>query len=143
MPEKRLKLVSEKITVIPRTENIAELAKLYSIADVVLNLSYEESFGLTSVEGMACGTPSILYRATASPELITPECGVIVEAGDIDGVVKGVIDICNRGKEHYSEACVSHVLNNFNKDDLYCDYIDLYNRYIQKKSLSLSHYKKI
>ena len=57
------------IVAIPRTESVAELAALYAVADVVLNLSCEETFGLTTVEGFACGTPGIVLRATASPEL--------------------------------------------------------------------------
>ena len=32
------------------------------------------------------GTPAIVYDNTAQPELITPETGLVVENGDIEGV---------------------------------------------------------
>jgi len=77
-------LSSENINKLPkgiigilRTENIEELAQLYASADVVTSLSYQEAFGLTPVEGFACGTPAIVYNATATPELINPEIGII------------------------------------------------------------------
>lgn len=70
---------------LPRTSNVQELVFYYSIANVVLNLSREETFGLTTVEGMACGTPSIVYNATASPELVNDQSGFVVEPGDIKG----------------------------------------------------------
>ena len=88
--ELRNKVKEYGILGIPRTENMKELTDLYSGASVVLNLSYGESFGLTTVEGFACGTPSVVYRATASPELITPDTGIVCEAGDVDAVADAV-----------------------------------------------------
>lgn len=64
--------IPEVVHALPITKDRNQLLKLYNAADIVLNLSYEESFGLTTVEGMACGTPSIVYNCTASPELVSP-----------------------------------------------------------------------
>ena len=50
----------ERIVSISRTESTEDLASLYSAADVVLNLSYEETFGMTTVEGFSCGTGHIV-----------------------------------------------------------------------------------
>lgn len=116
---------------IARTENVGELVALYNGASIVMNLSYEETFGLTTVEGFACGTPGIVYNVTASPELITPETGIIVDPGDIDGVAKAIGEIQGKGKNFYSIACRERVVRHFNKDDRYQEYLDLYESLIK------------
>ncbi|WP_417009143.1 glycosyltransferase [Bacteroides congonensis] len=111
---------------IEKTQNQRELAEYYSMADVVLNLSYQETFGMTTVEGMACGTPGIVYDTTASPELITDETGMVVEAGDIDKLLLSILDIRKKGKEKYSVACRNRAIICFNKDKQFSEYIKLY-----------------
>lgn len=108
------------------TQNVSELVMLYSMADIVLNLSYAETFGLTTVEGFACGTPSIVYNATASPELVTPETGIVVAPGDISGLVKAVDQLLS--KEKPINACRKHAIDTFNKEDKYQEYLSLYER---------------
>lgn len=49
-----------------------ELAALYASMDVFFNPSSEETFGMTTVEAMACGIPVVLYDVSASRE-IQPE----------------------------------------------------------------------
>ena len=57
--------------------------------DVLLNLShFQESFGRTVLEGMACGCAVVAYDWGAIPELIDESCGVLVPFRDIDAVVK-------------------------------------------------------
>lgn len=111
---------------IPVTTNNEALVKLYNCADIVLNLSYEETFGLTTVEGMACGTPSIVYNRTASPELVDDTTGVVVEAGDIDGLVNAIHEMIGNGREHYSNLCRERATRMFDKNKTYQKYIDLY-----------------
>lgn len=115
---------------IPRTENVEELVAIYNGAFIVMNLSYEETFGLTTVEGLACGTPGIVYNCTASPELVTPETGVVVEPGDIQGVANAACEIFKKGKMSYSYACRLRAETLFDKDKRYQDYIRLYNNLI-------------
>lgn len=111
---------------IERTNNLDELVEWYSLAEVVLNLSYQETFGLTTVEGFACGTPSIVYDCTASPELMEKGVGEIVNPGDIDAVVQAVYNIASNGKMHYMTQCISHVRKKFSDKDRYADYLNLY-----------------
>ena len=113
---------------IERTENLLELAKLYSHAQVLLNLSYQETFGMTTIEAAACGTPAIVYNATASPELVTHQTGIIVNPGDINGVYSAINEILNKGKSHYSEYCRLHAVSKFNNETGFFNYVSLYNQ---------------
>lgn len=117
---------------IARTENVNELVALYSGASIVMNLSYEETFGLTTVEGFACGTPSIVYNATASPELITPETGVVVEPGDIEGVSIAVQSLME--KEKPVQECRERAVNYYNNIDRFNEYISLYERLLKENN---------
>ena len=75
--------------------NQDELVNLYSAADVFLNLSTEETFGLVSVEAMACGTPVIVMNSTASPELIVEkDAGIIIEINDSISTIMNKIKSC-------------------------------------------------
>ncbi len=126
LSEIHLKSLPKEIIGIPRTNNIADLAQLYSSADIILNLSVEESFGLTTVEGFSSGTPGIVYNCTASPELITPETGVIVNKGDIKAIIKSINTIKENRKASYSKACRERAERLYNKEDRYMDYLKLY-----------------
>lgn len=126
LSEEQLQGLPSGIVGIRRTESVEVLADLYSAADVILNLSREETFGLTTVEGFACGTPGIVFDCTASPELITPETGFVVEQGNIGGVIAAIEAIRFRGKATYAAACRSRVLSCFRKEDRWAEYLNLY-----------------
>lgn len=115
---------------IPRTDNVGELVALYNSASIVMNLSFEETFGLTTVEGFACGTPSIVYNATASPELVTPETGRIVAPGDIEGVAEAVKELLS--KEKPIEACRKRAVDCYDKNDRYREYLELYEELLKE-----------
>lgn len=117
---------------IRRTDNINELVNLYNGALAVTSLSYEETFGLTTVEGFACGTPGIVYNATASPELITPETGIVVEPGDLVGVSDAIRMISKNGKAVYSKSCRNRAVEYFNMNDRYRDYVRLYEEVMKR-----------
>ena len=124
--KKQIEQLPNNILGIERTDNVGELADIYSSADLVLNLSYEETFGLTTVEGFVCGTPGIVYNATASPELIDVSTGIVVEQGNINKLTEAIYSIKKKGKEYYSEACVNRAYRLYKKEDRYKEYIDLY-----------------
>lgn len=111
---------------VERTSSMDELAQFYSDADVLLSLSSAETFGLTPVEAFACGTPAIVYNNTAQPELVTPETGLIVETGDISGLIQAIESIRAKGKSFYTQACRKRAEEFYNKDERFMDYISLY-----------------
>ena len=134
LSEDKIEELPDGIIGIKRTQSVQELAELYSTADIVLSLSRAETFGLTVVEGMACGTPAIVYNNTAAPELITNTTGLIVEnTGDIDGLVVAIKEIEQHGKKYYSEACRKRVEEYFDKDKCFLKYVDLYNKILYNK----------
>lgn len=111
---------------IKRTDSAEELAKLYSIADVVLSLSYRETFGMTIVEANACGTPVIVYDNTAQPELISEENGLVVKTGDVNAVYYAIQKVFSRGSEAWRKPCRDKVVKKYSEAISYQKYIDLF-----------------
>lgn len=103
-----------------------ELAKLYSAVDVYVHLSREDTFGKVIAEAMACGTPAVVYQATACPELVGDGCGLAVETGNVAAVAEAVKEITQKGKTQYAARCVENVRQRFSKDALIQETIDLY-----------------
>ncbi|HHT16014.1 MAG TPA: glycosyltransferase [Clostridiales bacterium] len=82
---------------IERTNNVKELAEIYTAADVFVNPSKEETFGLTTVEAISCGTRAIVYKDTACEE-IAKEWGGIVVRQNIDDLYNTIINKTEKEK---------------------------------------------
>ena len=105
--DKQMKGLPKNITALGKTDSIEQMAQWYTAADVYLNLTMEDTFPTTNIEAMACGTPVITYRAGGSPEALTQRTGIVVDRGDIDGVISAVTKICERNKERTQQFCLS------------------------------------
>lgn len=132
LTDEERKSLPDSIIAEKRTNGVKELAAYYSAADALLSLSYEETFGLTIVEAMACGTPAIVYDNTAQPELITDETGKVVPTGDIDSLIKAIEEVCAKPKESYTEVCRKHAIQ-YDEALSYQKYLDIYKSVINKK----------
>tara|TARA_B100000900_G_scaffold386369_1_gene376788 strand:+ start:1497 stop:2711 length:1215 start_codon:yes stop_codon:yes gene_type:complete len=132
LTESQIRNLPKNIIGVSKTENQTELSDFYNISDVFLNLSVEETFGLTTAEALACGTPAIVYDSTASPELIDNKTGIIVKKGRIQDLLVAVNTVKNKGSSFYSESCRERAINLFNKDIRFMDYFKLYNNILSK-----------
>ena len=90
MDQKQIKTLPSNIIGVEETENQMELKEFYFSADLFMNLSVEETFGLTTAEALACGTPAVVYNATACPEIVDENTGFVVGKGDFAGLLKAV-----------------------------------------------------
>lgn len=124
----KMKLPRE-IFAIRRTESQDVLACYYSVADVLVNPTYEDTYPTVNLEALSCGTPVVTYRTGGSPETLDEKTGVVVEQGDwrtllskVDEIVTAdQSDVMNRRLE-----CRSRALKFFDKKDRFADYLSLY-----------------
>lgn len=103
------------------------LAEYYSLADVYINASIEETFGMTTAEALACGTPAIVFNSSACPEVVDEKTGLVIDY-EMDELVKAVNTIKTNGKKSYSEACVDRITELFSDKTMQEKYIDLYKK---------------
>lgn len=117
---KQMRHLPSNLIGISRTENAAELAAWYCAADVYVNVSAEETMGMTTAEAIACGTPVVAYATTATPEIVANN-GIIVEYGDIQGIANAISRISTTGKETFQVDC-----ERFNLEQQYKKYRQIY-----------------
>ena len=65
---KQIKQLPSNIIGINRTENVQELVKWYSAADIYFNPTLEDNYPTTNLEAIACGTPVVTFDTGGSPE---------------------------------------------------------------------------
>ncbi len=109
---------------IHRTNDQSELAEIYTAADVFVNPTREEVFGMVNIEALACGTPVVTFKTGGSPETIDETCGRVVPCDDVDELEKSIIDICENAL--FTEKNCVLKSKNFGADRCFCDYVDLY-----------------
>lgn len=64
----QIKNLPNNILGISRTENVNELVKWYSAAEVYFNPTLEDNYPTTNLEAIACGTPVVTFNTGGSPE---------------------------------------------------------------------------
>lgn len=119
--DKQINGLPANITAYTRTESVQMLAELYSAADVFLNLTWEDNFPTTNLEAISCGTPVITYRTGGSPESVIGDTGLVVEQGDLQGVLRAIPAV-----RKDVDICRNHALKYFRQEDCFKNYIDLY-----------------
>ena len=123
----------ENIIAVGRTSDTNELAKYYSMADVFISPSLQETFGKVIAEAMACGTPCLVNNATAMPELVADGCGYSIDNCSVESFCKYIDVIQEQGKEAYSEACINKAQKSFNKELNIKQYLSLFNEMMSMK----------
>jgi len=126
LSKNQLKQLPKNIVGITRTNNVKELAEIYTSANVFFNPTLEEVLGMTNIEAQACGTPVITFNTGGSIETIDDMTGFIVEKGDLENTIKIIRKIKSEGKEKYSESCIKRANKYYNKNDKFQQYIELY-----------------
>jgi glycosyltransferase involved in cell wall biosynthesis/mannose-6-phosphate isomerase-like protein (cupin superfamily) len=91
-------------------------------------IHFDEPFGLSVVESMACGTPVIAFRRGSMPELIRDgRTGFIVD--DVDAAVRAVgrIDALDR------RVCRDEVEKHFSCQRMAHDYVEVYHKILDDR----------
>lgn len=132
LSENQLRLMPRGMTGIPHTENVNDLAVLYSGAEVFVNPTYIDNFPSTNIEAMACGTPVITYKTGGSTESVNYSTGIAVEKGNTEDLIVAIIEIMRKGKLFYSKACRKNAEANYDKENKLGEYISVYEDLVAK-----------
>lgn len=119
---------------IEKTTNRRELAKLYSVAEILLNPSEEESFSMVTIEALACGTPVIALDSSAVKELVPENCGVILhepQKQDYIEAIRTVEDKMRSGKIS-AEAAVRKA-SAYTERSQVNQYLELYRKCLEQR----------
>ena len=92
-------------------------------------ISFDEPFGLSLVESMACGTPVIAFDRGSMPEIIRHgETGYIVE--DIEGAINAVASVTSINRS----TCRTDVEKRFSNTRMARDYVRVYQEILNRET---------
>lgn len=114
-----------------KTNNIQELAEIYSACDVFVNPTLEDNFPTTNLESLACGTPVVTFNSGGSSESLDETCGIVIPRDNIEMLMEGIRRVKELGKGKFSRGCRFRAEKNYNKNDRIDDYLSLYKRVLQ------------
>ena len=124
--KKQIEELPKGVAGLERTESIGELATLYSSANVLINLTYADTFPTVNLEALACGTPVVTYKTGGSPEAIDEKTGIVVAQGDVIEIANAVRMVCSLNRDQLKTDCRARAEKEFNRNDRFKDYMDLY-----------------
>ncbi|MDH3379976.1 MAG: glycosyltransferase, partial [Gammaproteobacteria bacterium] len=92
-------------------------------------ISFDEPFGLSLIESMACGTPVIAFDRGSMPEIIRHgETGYIVE--DIEGAINAVASVTSINRS----TCRADVEKRFSNTRMARDYVRVYQEILNRET---------
>ena len=88
---RQLEALPSGIVGIAEVNDPIRLAEIYTAADLYVNLSRQETFGMTTLEAVCCGTQAIVLRGTACEEIALQHDGIVVDPS-VDAVIRAIED---------------------------------------------------
>lgn len=108
------------------TKDRHELSSLYTMADIFVNTTREDSLSLINVEAQACGTPVVTFDATGPKETVDEIYSRSVPVGNAELLLDTVHQLRDYSKPSVSEKCREFVINRFDMPSQYRKFVDLY-----------------
>lgn len=118
---------------IPFIKDPKILAEYYSLANVFVNITLEDTFPTVNLEALSCGTPLITYETGGSTECVNYNTGKLIPQLDKRRLYEAIMEIKDAGKSTYTKNCVNFAKNNYNKNKQLSKYIDVYYYLVSKK----------
>jgi len=115
-----------------KTQN--EIVGFLNVADIFVNLSYSEGFGITVLEAGAVGVPIIATRVGGVPELINNyETGISIKPGDYEKLYRTIVELFDDEdlRKKLSDGIMTEVKNNYSWDTVIEKYEQLFERCIK------------
>lgn len=123
-----LNLSSEKVQIYGYTRDREELAQLYSMADIFVNVTREDSLSLINIESQACGTPVVTFDQTGPKETVDNVNSFNVPVGDADKLYVAVQKVRQLATSELYNKCRLFVHKQYDMYKKYQLYVDLYRK---------------
>jgi glycosyltransferase involved in cell wall biosynthesis len=117
-------------------DDVEVLTKFYSAADIFVMPSEAESFGMSAIESMACGTPVIAFADTVLEHTIgAPEAGITVTKGSCEELGLAIQKLFSEDNRRHvlAENALRIVENRHGLDQYINNIIGLYRHVIEKR----------
>jgi len=112
---------------LPRERAREEFAR----CDCFVLTSRHESFGIVFVEAGASGKPVIATRCGGPEIIVTPENGVLVEVGDLEGIARALGSMFAGARGYDAERIRSRTLERYSREAVVARLEDVYRRVLR------------
>ncbi len=126
--------ITENISYLGNCENIEELLPC---ADLLIQPSEHESFGLVPLEAMACEVPVIVTNSGGITEVVEhAETGYLCEVGDIEAMASYAVQIFQNPEQarEMGRKGRMHVVKHFSHDQIVGQYEALYEEVLERRA---------
>lgn len=111
------------------------LALMYNAADVFVNPSLAESFGMTSLESISCGTLTVSFAVGGLTDIIKhKETGYLAEYKNIDDLVQGIKWSLNQTNTEKRVFLHQYVISHFSYKEIINAHQNFYTEFISKNN---------
>ncbi len=117
--------------------NCEDIESVLPCADLVFQPSEHESFGMVSLEAMACGVPVLATASGGIVEVVEHgRTGYLCEVGDIETMAAHAIDLLTHPEKAKAmgEAGRALALGRFRRDDMVAQYEALYGEVLARRA---------
>jgi alpha-1,6-mannosyltransferase len=94
----------ERVSTMPFVGDAVRLATMLASADAFVHAGDQETFGLSVLEALACGTPVVARAAEGLAELVDDRVGVPVFDGRADSFAQAIRALFERPRSHRAAA---------------------------------------
>ncbi len=120
-----------------RINNDRLLSTVYSLADVFVMPSLQESFGQTVTESLACGTPVIAFDGGGPADMVRPGVtGWLARCGDADALRGAIVAALSddAARARLSENARRVAVEEYSLEVQAAAYVRLYERLLAEQS---------
>ena len=120
--------INLKIHYFNEINNDKTLQKLYSAADVMIVPSIKETFGLTALESLSCGTPVVAFKGTGLSDIVEhKKTGYLAEAMNEKDLAEGINWVLENSSDNtLNIASRKRAENFFSEKEIIKNYRNIY-----------------
>lgn len=94
----------DRVRILRHVASPVDLATALASADAFVHAGDQETFGLSALEALACGTPLVARRAEGLAELVDDRVGVPVLRGDVASFAEAIASVFERDRGSLAAA---------------------------------------
>lgn len=109
--------------------------KVYSIVkqmDFCISASLFESAGVSVEEAMLLGKPVVVTKSGGADSLVNKETSIVVDKGSVEALELGIRRMIDEFEQFDARIIRNYAVENFEMENVTEQYMNLYNRLIQK-----------